>query len=106
MQLSIVIVNYNNDRVLRGCLQSLPSAREGLDSEVILSDNGSTDGSLEWVRENFPDIRILQNGMNLGFAEANDRAFPMARGQYILLLNPDTISHGDSFRPMIELRLD
>ncbi len=103
MQLSIVIVNYNNDRVLRGCLQSLPPALEGLDSEVILSDNGSVDGSLQWVRENFPDIKILENGSNLGFAEANNRAFPSARGEFILLLNPDTIVQEKPFQSMIEL---
>ncbi len=103
MKLSVVIVNYNNDRVLRGCLESLPPALEGLDAEVILSDNGSSDGSLDWVRRNFPQIRILENGANLGFAEANNRAFPLARGEVILLLNPDTIVQGDAFRPMIEL---
>ena len=59
VKLSVVIVNFNNDRVLRGCLPSLPAALEGLDAEVILSDNDSTDGSLEWVRDNHPQIRIL-----------------------------------------------
>ena len=91
MQLSVVIVNYNNDRVLRGCLESLPPALDGIEAEVIVSDNGSTDGSLPWIREKFPAIRILENGTNLGFAEANNRAFPMTTGKYILLLNPDTI---------------
>ena len=106
MKLSVVIVNYNNDRVLRGCLPSLPAALDGLDAEVILSDNGSSDGSLDWVRQNFPQIRILENGANLGFAEANNRAFPLTRGEHILLLNPDTIVHGDAFRPMLELLAD
>lgn len=103
MKLSVVIVNFNNDRVLRGCLPSLPAALEGLEAEVILSDNGSTDGSLEWVRSHFPEIRILENGANLGFAEANNRAFPIARGEYVLLLNPDTVVQNDAFRPMIAL---
>ena len=103
MKLSVVIVNYNNDRVLRDCLQSLPVALDGLDAEVILSDNGSSDGSLDWVRQNFPHIRILENGANLGFAEANNRAFPIVQGDYILLLNPDTVVQNDAFRPMMEL---
>jgi len=103
VKLSVVIVNFNNDRVLRGCLESLPVALEGLDAEVILSDNGSTDGSLEWVRENHPQIRVLENGANLGFAEANNRAFPLTRGDFVLLLNPDTIVQGDAFRPMLEV---
>lgn len=106
MKLSIVIVNYNNDRVLRPCLESLPDALDGLDAEVILSDNGSSDGSLAWVRQNFPDIRILENGANLGFAEANNRAFPLASGDYILLLNPDTIVRGDAFWSMLALHAD
>ena len=103
LKLSIVIVNFNNDRVLRGCLESLPAALSGLDAEVILSDNGSSDGSLEWIREHHPDIRIHENGANLGFAEANNRAFPLTRGDYVLLLNPDTIVEADAFAPMIEL---
>jgi GT2 family glycosyltransferase len=103
LKLSVVIVNFNNDRVLRGCLPSLPEALEGLDAEVILSDNGSSDGSLEWVRANYPQIRILENGANLGFAEANNRAFPLTKGDRILLLNPDTIVEGDAFRPMLDL---
>ncbi len=103
MQLSVVIVNYNNDRVLRGCLESLALALGGIDAEVIVSDNGSTDGSLPWIREKFPETRILENGSNLGFAEANNRAFPTAKGRYILLLNPDTIVQGDVFRPLMEL---
>jgi GT2 family glycosyltransferase len=103
VKLSVVIVNFNNDRVLRDCLNSLPAALEGLDAEVILSDNGSTDGSLEWVRENHPQIRILENGANLGFADANNRAFPLTRGDFVLLLNPDTVVQGDAFRPMLEL---
>ena len=86
MELSVVIVNYNNDRVLRGCLQSLSSGLDGIDAEVIISDNGSTDGSIEWVRKNFPRIRIHENGVNLGFAEANYRALPLTNGDHILLL--------------------
>ncbi len=103
MKLSVVIVNFNNDRVLRTCLPSLPAALDGLDAEVILSDNGSSDESLDWVRQNYPEIRVIENGANLGFAEANNRAFPLAQGDFILLLNPDTIVQGDAFRPMLEL---
>lgn len=103
MELSLIIVNYNNDRVLRGCLESLPAALEGIDAEIILSDNGSVDGSVEWVRHHFPQVRIIENGANLGFAEANNRAFPMTKGDYILLLNPDTIVQNDAFRPMMEV---
>ena len=102
-ELSIVIVNYNNLRQLMDCLPSLWAALNGHDAEVILSDNGSRDGSLAWVREHFPEIRILENRANLGFADANNRAFAIARGRYILLLNPDTVLLGDPLRPMMNL---
>lgn len=100
MDLSIVIVNYNNLRVLKGCLPSLMPALEGINAEVILSDNGSSDGSLDWVRQNMPLVRILENGANLGFAEANNRAFSVACGRFILLLNPDTVVNNGALRPM------
>jgi len=98
--LSIIIVNYNNFDVLKRCLPSLMPALEKIDTEILLSDNGSTDGSLDWVRQAFPDIRILANERNLGFAEANNRALAHVHGRYILLLNPDTILNRDSIRPM------
>jgi GT2 family glycosyltransferase len=103
VKLSVVIVNFNNDRVLRGCLEALPVALEGLDAEIILSDNGSTDGSVDWVRRKYPEVRIIENNENLGFAEANNRAFPQTQGDFILLLNPDTIVQNDAFRPMLEI---
>ena len=98
--LSIVIVNFNNQRVLEACLPAVRGSIAGLDAEVILSDNGSRDGSVEWVRQHFPEIHILENNANLGFAEANNLAFPLCRGQYILLLNPDTVVQGDAIGAM------
>ena len=106
VDLSAIIVNYNNFRVLKECLPSLFRSLKGIDAEVIISDNGSTDGSLEWVRDNFPDIRILENGENLGFAEANNRVFAWTQGRYILLLNPDTVVLNGAFGPMMDLLED
>ncbi|MHC4947255.1 MAG: glycosyltransferase family 2 protein [Planctomycetota bacterium] len=101
MELSVVIVNYNNGRVLAGCLPSLREALAGLDAEVILSDNGSRDGSVDWVRTEFPEIRILENDANLGFAEANDRALPLVHGRHVLFLNPDTVVEPDAIRALL-----
>lgn len=101
IDLSVVIVNYNNLRVLRDCLPSLPAALEGLDAEVVISDNGSSDGSLDWIRKDYPSFRIIENRANLGFAEGNNRAFPHVRGRYVLLLNPDTVVEPDAFRRMV-----
>lgn len=101
LRLSIVIVNFNNQRVLEGCLPAVRRAVASLDAEVILSDNGSRDGSLDWVRANFPEVRILENRANLGFAEGNNRAFPLCTGRYILLLNPDTVIQDDAPGAMV-----
>ena len=103
VDLSVIIVNYNNFRVLRGCLPSLVRALEGLEAEVIVSDNGSTDGSLAWITETFPDFRILENKANLGFAEANNRAFALTDGRHVLLLNPDTVVVNDAFGAMMDV---
>ncbi len=99
--ISIIIVNFNNQRVLEACLPAVRQTIAALDTEVILSDNGSRDGSVDWVRQNFPEIRILENNANLGFAEANNRAFPLCTGRYILLLNPDTIAQEDAIGAMM-----
>lgn len=99
--LSVVIVNFNNLRVLENCLPAARRALAGLNAELILSDNGSTDGSLAWVQERFPEIRILENRANLGFAEANNRAFPLCQGRYILLLNPDTVTEDGALAAMV-----
>jgi N-acetylglucosaminyl-diphospho-decaprenol L-rhamnosyltransferase len=102
-ELSIVIVNYNNRRQLEECLPTLRPVLAQHDAEVLISDNGSRDGSLAWLRADYPEFRIIENNANLGFAEANNRAFAACRGAYILLLNPDTLLVHDAFRPMLDL---
>ncbi len=106
IDLSVVIVNYNNWRVLEACLPSLFENLKGVDAEVIVSDNGSVDGSLDWIRTEFPGIRVLENRANLGFAEANNRAFAIANGRYVLLLNPDTVVHEGAIERMIAFLAD
>ena len=101
MDLSIIIVNYNVRQFLENALHSVRRAIEGLNAEVIVVDNASADGSVEMVRENFPDIRLIENRQNLGFARANNSALQTARGRYLLLLNPDTVLQEDTLRVMI-----
>ncbi|MCX7840704.1 MAG: glycosyltransferase family 2 protein, partial [Anaerolineae bacterium] len=89
---SVIIVNYNGVRYLPPCLgalreQTYPSDR----FEVIVSDNGSTDGSLELLRANYPWVRVLANRRNLGFASGNNVAIRITQGEYVVLLNNDTI---------------
>lgn len=91
MNLSIVIINWNTRDLLRDCLASLPAATDGLEAEVLVVDNASADGSAEMVVAEFPDVRLLESGGNLGFSRANNLALPHTTGQAILLLNPDTV---------------
>ncbi|RMF46450.1 MAG: glycosyltransferase, partial [Bacteroidetes bacterium] len=86
---------------LRQCLQSVARALEGIDGEVWVVDNASIDGSVEMVREEFPWVHLIANEINLGFARANNQAIQRATGQYILLLNPDTIVQEDTFREVL-----
>lgn len=91
MKLSVVIVSYNVSHYLLQCLDSLGSALRGVDSEVIVVDNHSRDDSVALVREFHPEVKVIENIHNLGFSKANNIALRQARGEYALLLNPDTI---------------
>ena len=87
--LSVVIVSFNTREVLRRCLNTLATEAKQLSVEVLVVDNASRDGSVEMVASDFPHVRLLQGGKNLGFAAANNLAFPAAQGKYLVLLNSD-----------------
>jgi hypothetical protein len=91
---SVIITNWNGRAHLERCLPGLAS-QSYRPLEVILVDNGSTDGSTEWVARNFPDVRIIRNAENLGFATANNQGINEARGDYVVLLNNDTWAEPD-----------
>jgi GT2 family glycosyltransferase len=101
MKLSIVIICWNDQKVIEECLRSIFSGTTHLDFEVIISDNGSTDGSISIVREKFPTVRIIENGQNIGFARGNNAGISAARGEYVLILNPDTIIHDDAIERLV-----
>jgi GT2 family glycosyltransferase len=86
---SVVIVSYNTRDILMHCLESLFENSRGLDMEVFVVDNDSRDGSAAKVKKEFPQVHLVENHENLGFAAANNQAFRLARGNYIVLLNPD-----------------
>ncbi len=88
--LSVIIVNWNTKEYLLGCLSSFIQRKEEYLQEVILVDNGSQDGSVAEVRRLFPEVLLIENGQNLGFAKAVNQGLRIARGEYLLLLNPDT----------------
>lgn len=98
--LSIVVVNWNTRDLLRACLASLPAATGGLNYEVIVVDNGSSDDSVAMVRREFPGVILLEPGENLGFARANNLAFARVSGDAVVLLNPDTVCHPNSLRAL------
>ena len=87
--ISVVIVSYNTRDILRQCLKALFAHSSGLEMEVVVVDNDSKDGSPAMVRQEFPQVTLVANVVNLGFAAANNQAFALARGEFILLLNPD-----------------
>ncbi len=96
-QLSIIIVNYNVKHFLEHCLLSVLRAAKGIDIEIFVVDNQSTDGSVEMVAAKFPEVQLIQNKENVGFARANNQAVAQSSGKYILYLNPDTIVAEDCF---------
>ena len=101
MELSVIIVNYNVRQFLESALASIRRAMEGIRGEIFVVDNASDDGSAEMVRTQFPEVILIQNDENLGFARANNIALARARGTYILLINPDTIVQEDTLKDMI-----
>lgn len=102
MKLSVVIVSYNVKYYLEQCLRSVERASSGIECETIVVDNASSDNSLAYIKERFPDITVIDSNVNLGFARANNLAISRSKGEYILLLNPDTIVAEHSFVDFID----
>lgn len=99
--LSVVIVNWNGRGILDDCLRSVFARDPGIGLEVIVVDNASTDGSQEMVRTGHPKAILVENAENRGFAAANNQAMRQARGRHVLLLNSDTVVHGDVLRETV-----
>jgi GT2 family glycosyltransferase len=102
MRLSIVIVNYNVRYFLEQCLYSVENAINGIDSEVFVVDNNSVDGSEAMIRNKFPRVKLILNEHNSGYAKANNQALRLATGDYVLLLNPDTVVEEATFKRCLE----
>ena len=102
MKLSIIIVNYNVEYFLEQCVNSVLKALSEIKGEIIVVDNCSIDGSVEMVKNKFPEVNLIENKENTGFAKANNQAIEIASGEYILLLNPDTVVEEDTFTKCLE----
>ena len=102
MKLSVIIVNYNVEHFLEQCLNSVLVATEKVSTEVIVVDNNSVDGSLKMLHEKFPQITLIDNHDNLGFSKANNQGIKISKGEYVLLLNPDTIVEEDTFKLAVD----
>lgn len=106
IKLSIIIVNYNVKYFLEQCLNSVRKSTKGITSEIFVVDNNSVDGSLKMLREKFPGVELIANKNNVGFSKANNQAIQKASGEYILLLNPDTVVEDDTFKKCIDFMDD
>ncbi len=101
MDLSIIIVNYNVKEFIQNLIHSIEKASRNLLYEIIIVDNASDDGSVEFIREKFPAVKLIVNSHNLGFSKANNIGLKEAKGDFILLINPDTIVSEDTFEVLI-----
>lgn len=90
MDLSIVIVSWNTQDLLKKCLQSIYQNRVNIDLEVFVVDNNSSDDTVAMIKNNYPQVKLIINDKNRGFAAANNQALKLATGTHVLLLNPDT----------------
>lgn len=102
VKVSVIIVNYNGKRFLKDCFESL---RKQIfkDFEVIFVDNGSSDNSVEFVKKNYPKVRVIENESNLGFAEGNNVGYRVAKGKYVVLLNNDTIVDKNWLKELVDV---
>lgn len=101
MQLSVIILNYNVRYFLEQCILSVQKALEGIDSEIIVVDNASSDDSCEMMKDKFPHIKLIENASNLGFPKGNNIGVAQAKGEYICILNPDTVVAEDTFAKIL-----
>jgi GT2 family glycosyltransferase len=101
IKLSVIIVNWNVRDLLEDCLRSLFTYNAELALEVYVVDNHSSDGSVEFLKRDFPQVKLIENDENIGFSKANNQGIHHAQGRYILLLNPDTVWVDDSLQRMV-----
>lgn len=101
MDLSVIIITLNNKKILDDCIESVNRHTGSLSYEIIVVDNGSSDGTGDLVRTKYPGIKLIENGKNLGFSAANNKGLKIAAGRYSVLLNDDTYLKDDAFEKIV-----
>lgn len=105
LQLSIIIVSYNTEELLSECLNSVRIAASTIDSETFVVDNKSSDNTVSDIKSNYKWVNLIESSANIGFSKANNLALKKAKGEYILILNPDTKVEKDSFNKMLKFMM-
>ena len=100
IELSIIVISWNAKEYLRNCLNSLKERQGGCRHEIIVVDNGSIDGSLEMVRQDFSAVTLIQNQHNLGFSKANNQGIKISQGRYLAFVNSDVVVLDDCLDKM------
>lgn len=109
IDISVIIVNYNVKELLEQCINSIISASSNLNVEIIVVDNNSFDGSISYLKSKFPNrsnLKLIESPLNLGFAKANNQGAKEANGEYLLILNPDTILQEDTLEKSLKFYRD
>jgi GT2 family glycosyltransferase len=101
MDLSICIISLNSKAFVSACLDSIIEHTRGVSFELIVVDNGSTDGTQAMLRERYPQVHLIENQANLGFSKPMNKAFEVTKGEFILALNPDTLINADSLSAQV-----
>ncbi len=102
MQLSVVILNYNVSKFLEQCVLSVQNAIQSIDAEIIVVDNNSSDDSCQMIKKRFPSIKLIENKENCGFPKGNNIGVAEAKGDYLCILNPDTVVSEDTFTKILD----
>ncbi len=102
MDISVIIVNYNVKEFLQNLIPSIHKAARNLSCEIIVVDNASTDGSVEYISKKLPEVNLISNEKNIGFGAANNLAMLRAKGNFLLIINPDTIVSEDTLQKLLE----
>ena len=101
MDLSVIIISYNVQYFLEQCILSIKAASQNIKTEIIVVDNNSSDASCKLISKKYPEIILIQNKENVGFSKANNQGVKIAKGDYVLILNPDTVVAEDTFTKIL-----